>query len=400
MHRDRPRSSIVGTARARAAELADLAGATDEVDRVLARAVDQFIVQTPTGPTAVAGYPWFGEWSRDLFTSYEGLFLCTGRTDEGREVLMRAAATVSEGMLANTADVGTLEYNTIDATLWFVHALHRHIAVTGDVALGDALADTLVDILAAHRDGTRFGIGVDRATGLLRGGADGWALTWMDARVDGRPITARAGFPVEIQALWINALAASIDILRSAGRATDDWDELLKRARSSFPEMFELADGSLADTVDESGIADPSCRPNQLLAASLPFGPVVDAEGAARIVDRCGDLVTSLGMRSLSPDDPAIPGSPPGAAGRARRRLSPGNGVAVADRTVRRRHAAALASTPRVCSTDLSCISPKPDSVRSRRPPTATPPTSRPVARSRPGRSPNCIRSRTLVASP
>ena len=300
--------AVVGTARARAADLADLAGATDEVDRVLVRAADQFIVQTPTGPTAVAGYPWFGEWSRDLFTSYEGLFLCTGRTDEGREVLTRAAATVSEGMLANTADVGTLEYNTIDATLWFVHALHRHIDVTGDVALGAELADTLVDILVAHRDGTRFGIGLDDATGLLRGGADGWALTWMDARVDGRPITARSGFPVEIQALWINALAASIDILRGAGRATEEWDELLHRARSSFPAMFELADGSLADTVDESGAADPSSRPNQLFAASLPFGPVVGAEGAARIVDRCGDLVTSIGMRSLSPGDPGYRG--------------------------------------------------------------------------------------------
>ena len=93
-------------------------------------AADRFVVQTPSGPAAVAGYPWFGEWSRDLFTSYEGLFLCTGRADEGRSVLVRAAGTVSEGMLANTADVGTLEYNTIDATLWFLHALGRHVAHT------------------------------------------------------------------------------------------------------------------------------------------------------------------------------------------------------------------------------------------------------------------------------
>lgn len=299
---------IVAGARARAVDLAELAAAADDVGRVLARAADQFIVQTPTGPTAVAGYPWFGEWSRDLFTSYEGLFLCTGRIDEGREVLLRAAATVSEGMLANTADVGTLEYNTIDATLWFVQALHRHVEHTGDAALGDELADTLVAILEAHRDGTRFGIGVDESTGLLRGGADGWALTWMDARIDGRPVTARAGFPVEIQALWINALGAAIDILGRAGRSVGAWEELRKRAVTSFTATFELDDGALVDVVSAAGVADASCRPNQLLAASLPFGPMVDEQHAGRIVGASRDLVTSLGLHSLSPNDPAYRG--------------------------------------------------------------------------------------------
>jgi predicted glycogen debranching enzyme len=301
-------TDVVATARRRAATLADLAGAVDDAGRILVRAADQFIVQTPTGPTAVAGYPWFGEWSRDLFTSYEGLFLCTGRVDEGRKVLLRAADTVSEGMLANTADVGTLEYNTIDATLWFVHALHRHVERTGDDVLGDQLADTVVGILEAHRDGTRFGIGVDDATGLLRGGADGWALTWMDARIDGRPVTARAGFPVEIQALWINALGASINLLRRAGRPTEEWQRLLRRASSSFATMFDDVRGSLVDVVDRSGIVDASLRPNQLLAASLPLGPITDEQHVRRIVDACADLVTSMGMRSLSPRDPGYRG--------------------------------------------------------------------------------------------
>ncbi len=211
-------ATIVAAARARADELAAQAGAADDVDRILAVAADRFVVRTPTGPSAVAGYPWFGEWSRDLFTSYEGLFLCTGRVDEGRAVLVRAAGTVSEGMLANTADVGTLEYNTIDATLWFLHALGRHVEHTGDLDLVAELADTIEEILCAHRDGTRFGIGVDAATGLLRGGAEGWALTWMDARVDGRPVTPRAGFPVEIQALWINGLGVAVDLLGRVGR--------------------------------------------------------------------------------------------------------------------------------------------------------------------------------------
>src|SRR6478735_6159589 len=179
-----------------------VAAARTRADAVAA----QSIVRTPTGPTAVAGYPWFGEWSRDLFTSYEGLFLCTGRAEEGRSVLVRAADSVSEGMLANTADVGTPEYNTIDATLWFLHALGRHVAHTDDLDLAAELSDTVVEIMAAHRTGTRFGIQVDPTTGLLRGGASGWALTWMDARIDGWPVTPRSGQPVEVEALWINGL--------------------------------------------------------------------------------------------------------------------------------------------------------------------------------------------------
>lgn len=300
--------TIVAAARARAGALATKADARDDVDRILAVAADRFIVQTPTGPTAVAGYPWFGEWSRDLFTSYEGLFLCTGRSDEGRAVLVRAAGTVSEGMLANTADVGTLEYNTIDATLWFLHALRRHIVHTGDLKLAAQLAETVEEILTAHRDGTRFGIAVDDATGLLHGGADGWALTWMDARVDGRPVTPRAGFPVEIQALWISALGVAVDLLGRVGRPTDEWDALRSRAIESFERVFPTEDGGLVDVVGETGTVDTACRPNQLLAASLPYGPVSDPNEIRRIVDSCSELVTSVGLRSLSPQDPAYRG--------------------------------------------------------------------------------------------
>jgi predicted glycogen debranching enzyme len=160
--------AIVAAARARAEKLATQAGAVGDVDRILAVAADSFIVETPSGTGAVAGYPWFGEWSRDLFTSYEGLFLCTGRADEGRSVLTRAAGTVSEGMLANTADTGSLEYNTIDAILWFLHALGRHIAHTGDPRPRRAAGRHHRRDLESHRAGTRFGIGVDAATGLLR----------------------------------------------------------------------------------------------------------------------------------------------------------------------------------------------------------------------------------------
>ena len=154
-------TKIVAAARSRAAALLAGAKAADETDARLVLAADQFAIRTSGRPTAVAGYPWFGEWSRDLMTSYEGLYLSTGRADEGREVLRTSAATVSEGMLANTADTGSLEYNTADGTLWFVHALGRHVSVTGDDDLGSELAPVLEQIVQHHLDGTRYGIGVD-----------------------------------------------------------------------------------------------------------------------------------------------------------------------------------------------------------------------------------------------
>jgi predicted glycogen debranching enzyme len=302
-------AGIVAAARRRAEALAVAAGAHDDVDRILAVGADRFVVDTPSGPGVVAGYPWFGEWSRDTFTSYEGLLLCTGRFDEGRSIIVRAAGTVSEGMLANTADVGTMEYNTIDAALWFLHAIGRHVAHTGDHDLVAEVADTIAGILVSHREGTRFGIGVDEATGLLRGGAEGWALTWMDARIDGRPVTPRQGFPVEVQALWINALAVAADLLSRVGRAVDEWVALRHQAITSFRRLFPDNQGGLVDVIDPSGTARPEVRPNQLLAASLPYGPLEDAAEIAAIVATCRlHLVTSVGLRSLSPSDPAYRG--------------------------------------------------------------------------------------------
>ncbi len=302
-------AAIIAAARTRSAALAVQAGARDDIDRILAVAADQFIVETPGGRGAVAGYPWFGEWSRDLFTSYEGLFLCTGRAAEGRSVLARAADTVSEGMLANTADVGTLEYNTIDGTLWFLHALGRHVTVTGDLDLAADLADTVVSVLTSHRAGTRFGIGVDEKTGLLRGGADGWALTWMDARIDGRPVTSRAGYPVEVEALWINGLGTAVDLLTRVGLDAGEWEALRQRAVASFRRTFPVNGLGLADRIDPSGAVSMELRPNQLLAVSLPYGPIDDPAQAARIVAACrADLLTSIGLRSLSPRDPAYQG--------------------------------------------------------------------------------------------
>jgi predicted glycogen debranching enzyme len=299
-----PASLLVANARERVAGLVRRAGVTDDADAELVRAADQFVVTSNGRPTALAGYPWFGEWSRDLMTSYEGLFLATNRWDEGRTVLTSAAETVSEGMLANTGDTGTLEYNTADGTLWFAHAIRRHVAVTEDEDLAHALGPTLESIVRHHIDGARFGIQTDPADGLLRQGADGWALTWMDARVDGVPVTPRAGKPVEINALWIHALelgaeyAASPDV-RGTCRSVAD------RARESFPRRFVRPDGGgLYDVVDGPNGDDGSVRPNQLLAV-----PLLDASTAARVVEVCRrELLTPLGLRSLSPGDPAYRG--------------------------------------------------------------------------------------------
>ena len=157
--------------------------------------------------------------------------------------------------------------------------------------------------------GTRFGIGVDTATGLLRGGADGWALTWMDARIDGRPVTPRAGFPVEIEALWINGLGSAADLLGRVGQDAHAWSALREQAMSAFGTRFGLGTSGLADSVDPAGAAIAERRPNQLLAASLPHGPVTDPVEVEQIVTACReDLVTSVGLRSLSPRDPGYRG--------------------------------------------------------------------------------------------
>ncbi|HYM50887.1 MAG TPA: amylo-alpha-1,6-glucosidase [Candidatus Limnocylindrales bacterium] len=297
----RAASAIVAGARDRARAVVRRAKPADGVDARLALAADQMIV---AGPTVNAGYPWFGEWSRDTMTSYEGLFLETGRADEGRRVLDRAASRLSEGMLTNTADTGRLEYNTADATLWFLHAAARHVEVTGDRDLAASLAPALRAVVDWHVRGTRYGIRVDERDGLLVQGAPGVALTWMDARVDGQPVTPRAGKAVEINALWVSGLSRLARLLEGVGEDPDPVRGLEARARSSFRHRFWTGTACL-DLVDGDPVEGTRVRPNALFAVSLPDAPLRERP----IVDTAtAQLLTSLGLRSLSPADPAYRG--------------------------------------------------------------------------------------------
>jgi predicted glycogen debranching enzyme len=291
----RPAPGAVDAARRRNRGIVAAAAPADHVEAALVLAADAFVVR---GPDVVAGYPWFGAWSRDTMIAYEGLFLSTRRFDEGRELLLAYAATLSEGMLANTADTGSVEYNTADATLWFLHAADRHVTTTGDDELLHALRPALTGVIEHHLAGTRYGIRVDPADGLLRQGAPGEALTWMDARVDGVAVTPRTGKAVEINALWINALAT----------LGDSFTPLESKARDSFARSFPTLTGLLQDV-----LGDHTLRPNQLLAWSLPHAPL---RPDSMVLGRIGAaLLTPMGLRSQAPGTPGYHGRHAGGPG-------------------------------------------------------------------------------------
>jgi predicted glycogen debranching enzyme len=294
-----PATAVVAAAQERARAVVARAKPSDGTGRALALAADAFVIHRGT-TDVVAGYPWFGAWSRDTMISYEGLFLATNRFDEGADLLRGYAATLSEGMLANTADTGSTEYNTVDGTLWLLHAVERHVAATGDTDLAASLVTPLTGVVEAHVAGTRYGIRVDPTDGLLTQGAEGYALTWMDARVDGVAVTPRIGKPVEVNALWINGLGALASLRALVGQPVDDLTALRDRAVASFRKRFPAPAGWLYDVVDGPGGDDPSLRPNQLLAWSLPFAPLPPDPGAFGAVG--AHLLTPLGLRSLAPD--------------------------------------------------------------------------------------------------
>jgi predicted glycogen debranching enzyme len=272
------------------------------IDRALAAAADQFVVRDVEGrATVIAGYPWFTDWGRDTMIAFPGLFLVTRRFEEARSALGMYAAHLDEGMIPNffPDEGGAPQYNTIDATLWFVLAVHRYLAATGDLGfVRDRLAGALRGIVARHAAGTRHGIRMD-ADGLLAGGAPGMALTWMDAKLGGSAVTPRAGKPVEVNALWINALLIIEEIAARAGDralATRAGD-IARRARSAFAAFWNAAAGTLFDVIG-AGPPDASIRPNALIAISLPHRLLQPEQerGVLDVVER--DLLTPVGLRS------------------------------------------------------------------------------------------------------
>jgi predicted glycogen debranching enzyme len=306
-----PAASVVAAARTRNRAVVAAAAPADDAQATLALAADSFVIRSRSGPDVVAGYPWFGAWSRDTMLSYEGLFLTTGRVEEGRDLLRAYAATLSEGMLANTADTGSVRYNTADGTLWFLHAAGRHVAMTGDFDLAAELLPALREVVDCHLKGTRYGIVADPADGLLTQGADGEALTWMDARVDGVPITPRRGKPVEVNALWINGLAMVIKLAWQARTGAGSALRAHPAALTGFARRFPSRSGWLHDVVDGPDGDDATLRPNQLLAWSLPYAPLRPDPAALQAIGAA--LMTPLGLRSLTPASPGYRGRHGGA---------------------------------------------------------------------------------------
>jgi predicted glycogen debranching enzyme len=276
--------------------------------RALVLAADQFLVRRGDDWTVIAGYPWFADWGRDTMIALPGLALATGRIEVAAGILRSFARAVRRGLLPNRfSDRGEEpEYNTVDASLWFFVAVWRFSEAGGDAELvRSTLLPALREIHAWHRRGTLHGIREDD-DGLLASGEEGVQLTWMDARVGDRVVTPRRGKPVEIQALWVNALRILAELERRAGErvAARALEAAAQRAAARFGELFWSPEhGYLLDVVDGES-RDASLRPNQLLALSLPFA-LVDgsrAESILRAVE--GRLLTPVGLRTLPPEDP------------------------------------------------------------------------------------------------
>lgn len=282
------------------------------VTRQLLEAADAFIARRgEDGCTILAGYPWFSDWGRDTMISLPGLALATGRYDEARRILGTYAASMERGLVPNLfPDFSqTARYNTIDATLWMFEAARKYYDATGDGRTVSELLPRLRDSVRAHVEGTLYGICVDD-DGLLRGGEPGVQLTWMDAMFQDEVITARRGKPVEINALWYNALRVMADFCGTFGGLAEErkFDQMAAKVSRAFNKKFWNDEkGCLYDCVDLVG-KDDSVRPNQVIAISLTH-PVLDPsrwKSVMEVVER--ELATPRGLRTLSPNDPRYRG--------------------------------------------------------------------------------------------
>ena len=308
--------------RRRMARLLEQSGAgADDFHAQLVMAADQFLIlpesrveesaEASQGGhalrTVVAGYHWFLDWGRDTMISLEGLMLSTGRHAEARATLMTFSHYLRDGLLPNLFPEGSRQgwYHTADATLWYFHAIHRYVQASGDSGLVEELMPALRGIMQHHFDGTRFGIGVDPEDGLLRAGTAEHALTWMDAHMGDWIVTPRRGKPVEIQALWYNALCL-MQHWDSNASNRDGYARHAQRVRRSFNQRFwNPARSCLFDVVDGEGGDDARLRPNQLFAISLDH-PVLEPARWAEVLDAVRtELLTPVGLRTLEPSDQA-----------------------------------------------------------------------------------------------
>ncbi|MGV0024756.1 amylo-alpha-1,6-glucosidase [Phormidesmis priestleyi] len=283
--------------------------------RQLILAADQFIVNrstpgNPNGKTIVAGYPWFTDWGRDTMISLSGLTLVTGRPEVARSILKTFALAVDRGMLPNRfPDVGEVpDYNTVDATLWYFLAIQEYYNATDDNDLLYELFPVLTDIIDWHCRGTRYNIHLDPADGLLYAGESGTQLTWMDAKVGDRVFTPRIGKPVEINALWYNALRIMAKVARKIGKPHKEYEAMADRVLARFSRFWNEAAGYCYDVLDSPDGNDAALRPNQIFAVSLPDSPLTTAQQKS-VVDVCGrSLLTSYGLRSLAPSQTGYQG--------------------------------------------------------------------------------------------
>jgi glycogen debranching enzyme len=279
-------------------------------------AADQFLVEAPAAnavgtkstfgeSSIIAGYPWFGVWSRDTAISVCGLALVTGRTEFARKLLKSCAGLIDGGMLPNTfPESGEApEFNTVDAALWFVETVRQYLDATDDLEFAREVFPALAEIVRSYSRGTRFNIHADSADGLLFAGESGTNLTWMDARADGRSITPRIGKPVEVNALWINALETVANMARQIGQPSVEFQLQAKRARDNFERFWNPGCQCCFDVLDGPEGNDASARPNQIFAVSLRVSGLTPAQQQA-VVETCAEkLLTPYGLRSLAPNE-------------------------------------------------------------------------------------------------
>ena len=287
--------------------------------RQLILAADQFVAkrdipdapEDSDGKTIIAGYHWFGDWGRDTMIALPGLTLATGRTDIAKKILLSFARYIDGGMLPNNfPDAGGRPvYNTVDAGLWFFEAVRQYFAATQDTETLARLFPVMAQMIDAHVAGTRYHIHVDQADGLLYAGEPGVQLTWMDAKVGDWVVTPRIGKPVEINALWFNAVETMASLAPVLKQSAEPFAKLAARVKQSFAKFWNASAGYCYDVIDSPGIGnDAALRPNQIFAVSLPQSPF-PAEQQKAVVDVCARrLVTSYGLRSLAQSEPGYQG--------------------------------------------------------------------------------------------